>query len=109
MLDELDEITKEIYYQYRTALQYLGVDFSSEEIQAAIINCSYGLESAFQAVICYWKYKRQKHEQFYPNSTLIKAINNQWQPIDWKDEYLEDPCFKKSLFNLVGRGRKSFR
>ncbi|WP_083856863.1 hypothetical protein [Stanieria cyanosphaera] len=65
MLNELDEITKEIYDRYKSALQYLGVDFFHEDVQEAIINCSYGLESAFQAVISYCKYKQQKQEQFF--------------------------------------------
>ncbi|MDJ0691691.1 MAG: hypothetical protein QNJ41_24710 [Xenococcaceae cyanobacterium MO_188.B32] len=94
MLNELDEITKEIYRQYKPALKYIGIDFSQEEVQEAIINCYFGLEEAFQAVIVYWKYKKQNQEQFYPNAALIEALNEHWKPFDWHDKYLEDSRFK---------------
>ena len=94
MLAELTEIEREIYFKYKPALQYIGVDFSREDIQTAIVNCYSGMESAFQAIISYWFYKRQQKEPIYPNAALIEALNNHWQPINWQDEYLNDARFK---------------
>ena len=96
MLYELDEISQKIYCKYKTALKYIGVDFAQEEVQEAIIYCHFGMEEAFQAVIVYWRYKKQTQEQFYPNAALIEALNEHWKPFDWQDEYLQDPCFKSS-------------
>jgi hypothetical protein len=90
----LDEIELEIYRKYRNALRAIGVDLSREDIQETLINCNFGMESAFQAVITYWKYKQKLKEAFYPNAALIEALNEHWQPFDWRDEYLEDPSFK---------------
>jgi hypothetical protein len=94
MIAELDEIALEIYRQYRHALIYIGVDLSSEDVREAIVNCSFGMEAAFQAVITYWQYKQQRQEPFYPNAALIEALNEHWQPFNWRDEYLEDVRFK---------------
>ena len=94
MLNELDDIEREIYRKYKPALQYIGVDFSRADIQTAIINCYSGMESAFQAVISYWIYKRQNQEKIYPNAALIEALNNHWQPFNWQDEYLNDSRFE---------------
>ena len=94
MLDKLDDIEREIYRKYKPALQYIGVDFGREDIQTAIINCYSGMESAFQAVISYWIYKRQNKEKIYPNAALIEALNNHWQPFNWRDEYLNDSRFQ---------------
>lgn len=94
MLQDLDEIEKEIYHKYKPALQYIGVDFNREDVQTAIINCYSGMESAFQAIISYWFYKRQNKEKIYPSAALIEALNNSWQPFNWHDEYLQDSRFK---------------
>ncbi|MBE9169949.1 hypothetical protein IQ238_21315 [Pleurocapsales cyanobacterium LEGE 06147] len=94
MFSELDEISQEILRKYRTALKYIGVDFTREDVREAIINCHFGMEESFQAVIAYWRYKQQRKEEFYPNAALIEAINVHWQPFDWQDEYLNDSNFK---------------
>ncbi len=94
MFNDFDEITRAIYKKYKPALRYIGVDFSREDVQEAINNCSSDMETRFQAVIAYWKYKKQKKEQFYGNASLIDALNNSWQPINWKDSYLDDKRFK---------------
>lgn len=96
MLYELDEITREIYQKYKPALQYIGVDFSQEEVQTAIVNCYFGMESAFQAVIVYWRYKQQTKTPFYANAALIEALHEHWKPFNWQDEYLEDSRFKSN-------------
>lgn len=94
MFEELDDIERDIYRKYKSALKYIGVDFGREDVQIAIVNCHSGMESAFQAILSYWIYKRQKSEKIYPNATLIEAVNNRWQPYDWHDEYLNDSRFK---------------
>ncbi len=94
MFNDFDEITREIYKKYKPALKYIGVDLSREDVQEAINNCSNDLETAFQAVIAYWKYKKEQKQQFYGSAALIEAISNHWQPIDWKDSYLDDKRFK---------------
>ncbi|MGD1918191.1 MAG: hypothetical protein ACFCAD_04490 [Pleurocapsa sp.] len=94
MFKELDDIELAIYRKYKHALQYIGVDFSQEEVQTAIINCYSGMESAFQAIISYWIYKRKNREAIYPNAALIEALNNHWQPYNWHDQYLSDSRFK---------------
>ncbi len=94
MLQELDDIEKEIYRKYKPALQYIGVDFSQEDVQTAIISCYSGMESAFQAIISYWIYKKQNRETIYPNAALIEALNNHWKPFSWSNEYLNDSRFK---------------
>ena len=94
MLNELDDIEREIYLKYKPALQYIGVDFSREDVQTAVINCFSGLESAFQAIISYWIYKQQNREKMYPNAALIEALNNKWQPFNWHDEYLNNSKFQ---------------
>jgi hypothetical protein len=76
----LDEIEQEIYRKYRHALKSIGVDLSREDIQETLINCNFGMEAAFQAVITYWKYKQQRQETFYPSAALIQALNEHWQP-----------------------------
>ena len=94
MFNQLGQIEQEIYRKYKPALKYIGVDFSREDIQEAILYCSWGLESAFQAVIVYWKYKKQQQEIIYPNAALIEALKEHWQPFDWQDKYLDDSRFK---------------
>ena len=96
MFNELDETAREIYKKYKPALKYIGIDFSQEEVREAIINCYFGLEEAFQAVIVYWQYKTQNQEQFYPNAALIEALNEHWKPFNWRDKYLEDSRFKST-------------
>jgi hypothetical protein len=82
--------------EYKPALKYIGVDFAREDVQEAILNCYSGMEAAFQAVISYWKYKQQQQEKIYPSATLIEALKENWQPFDWRDEYLNDSRFKSS-------------
>jgi hypothetical protein len=95
MFSELDEIQREILRKYKTALSYIGVDFSREDVREAIIDTAIGLEAAFQAIISYWRWKQQHNEPLeYPSAFLIKALSNLWQPKDWQEEYLDNPNFK---------------
>ncbi|MGK7873673.1 MAG: hypothetical protein AB4426_10300 [Xenococcaceae cyanobacterium] len=92
---EIDSITREIFQKYKYALVYIGVDFSREDVQLAIADCSYGMEEAFQATISYWLWKKKNNQEFeYPSAFLIAALNDQWKPFHWTDEYLDNPNFK---------------
>ena len=94
---EIDEITREIFEKYKYALTYIGVDFEREDVQDAVASCAYGMEAAFQSTICYWLWKKNNHQQFdYPSAFLIKALAQQWKPINWSDQYLDNPNFKGS-------------
>jgi hypothetical protein len=92
---EIDEVTQEIFEKYKYALAYIGVDFEREDVQNAVIDCSYGMEEAFQTTISYWIWKQNNNQEFeFPSAFLIAALSNQWKPYDWKDEYLNNPNFK---------------
>ncbi len=91
--DEL-EIKQEIFDRYKYALLAIGVDFSNESVQNALINCHYGFEEALQATIAYWYWLKERDEQFHPNATLSVALRNNWSNKYWKDKYLNNPAFK---------------
>ena len=95
MISELDEITQEIYRQYKPALRYVGVDFSREDVQEAISYCNLGMELAFQSVIEYWSNLQKNNQKIdYPSALLIQALNNHWTPRNWGNEYLANLKFK---------------
>ncbi len=88
------EIKQEIFDKYKYALLVIGVDFSEESIQEALINCNNGFEDALRATIAYWYWLRNKGETFYANACLLAAIHNTWNSYYWRDEYLDNPDFK---------------
>lgn len=87
---EVDEIKLEIFRKYKYALEYIGVDFSREDVQEAIVGCNYGMESAFQATIVYWKTGKMQ----FPSAFIISALNENWSSNYWKEELLNDSNFK---------------
>ena len=92
---EVDEITIEIFDKYKYALDYIGVNFSRADVQLAIMNCVFGMEAALQATITYWYYLQNNNQKLeYPSAFLIEALSNNWQPKNWKEEYLDNPNFK---------------
>ena len=91
---EIDEVTLDIFDKYKYALAYIGVDFDREDVQDAVIDCSQGMEEAFQATIVYWQWKSKQKEDFYPSAALIDALNKSWKPKYWQEEYLNNPNFK---------------
>ncbi len=91
----IDEITQEIFNKYKYALAYIGVNFERSDVQSAIINCFFGMEDAFQATISYWYYVQNNNQKLeYPSAFLIEALNNNWKPKNWREEYLNNPNFK---------------
>ncbi|MCD8485876.1 MAG: hypothetical protein LRZ84_03755 [Desertifilum sp.] len=83
-----------IFSKYKYALAYIGVDFSEENVQEALLNCMDGFEKALRATIAYWYWLKQHSEPFYPNACIIKAISDGWDDRYWKDSYLENPNFR---------------
>ena len=90
ILSELDEFELEVFRIYKAALLYIGVDFEREDVQYAIVYCSFNLEDACRSAIEYYHSGKMQH----PNAFLIKALNQGWKPWRWRDEWLEDPNFK---------------
>lgn len=85
----------EIYLKYKRALVAIGVDLANEDIREYIIHCNQDLEARFQAIISYWYWlQTQEREIIEPNQLLINAFYQQWKPIGWKDEYLNNDEFK---------------
>jgi hypothetical protein len=92
---EIDEAEKDIFNRYKYALAYIGVDFDREDVQDTIVAHLFNLETAFQTTIAYWVWKKKNHEEFeYPNAFFIDALRGQWKPINWKDEYMDNPDLK---------------
>ncbi len=97
--DEFDalelEAKDEVFSKYKYALAYIGVDFTQEDIQEALLNCIAGFEDALRATIAYWYWLQANSETLEnPNSCLIMALNNRWSSRYWKDEYLNHPNLK---------------
>lgn len=91
MFDEKSEI----FRRYKKALVYIGVDFSRTEIIELIEDCNRDLEPKFQAIIAYWYWLQGQNQRITdPNQLLIEAFFNEWKPIGWKDEFLNNENFK---------------
>lgn len=91
---ETDSIEYEIFKQYERALIAIGVNFALEEVQYALENCSFNLENAFRRTIEYVLWLQENQREIFPNAILIRALQEQWQPIAWRDEYLELPMLQ---------------
>ncbi|HAG84563.1 MAG TPA: hypothetical protein DCL61_26280 [Cyanobacteria bacterium UBA12227] len=90
------EAKDEIFNKYKYALAYIGVDFSQEDVQEALLYCVDGFEDALRATIAYWYWLEEHSRPFYPNSCLIQAISECWDSRYWNDCYLDNPNFKSS-------------
>jgi hypothetical protein len=93
---EEDSIEYEIFKQYERALVAVGVNFSLEEVQNALESCSYGLENALRRTIEYVLWLHENQREIFPNAILIRALQEQWQPVAWRDEYLELPMLQSA-------------
>ncbi len=90
-----DDAATEIFLKYKNALVAIGVDLSNESVIDYIEGCSYDLEARFQAIISYWSWlQTQETEIIDPNQLLIQAFYQQWKPIGWKEEFLDNNEFK---------------
>lgn len=91
----LEDFKQEILNRYYYALKYIGIDFDREDVQEALEMCYYDFESALQCCIQYSLWTQDKKETFaYPNAFLIQALNEQWKPYRWQDEWLDLPQFR---------------
>lgn len=92
---EIDEAEKEVFNKYKYALAYIGVDFDREDVQDTLVAHLFTLEAACQTTISYWVWKKSNDEELeYPNAFFIDALRGQWKPLNWKDEYMDNPDFK---------------
>ncbi|MBD2199255.1 MULTISPECIES: hypothetical protein [Calothrix] len=91
---EVDSIEYEIFKQYERALVAIGVNFALEEVQDALENCYANLENSFRRTIEYVLWLQENQREIFPNAILIRALQEQWQPIAWRDEYLELPMLQ---------------
>ena len=96
-----------IFLKYKNALVGIGVDLTNELVIDFIEGCSYDLEARFQAIISYWYWlQTQKREIIEPNQLLIQAFYQQWKPIAWKDEYLNNDEFKSPAEKWWNKARQ---
>ncbi|MEA5567794.1 hypothetical protein [Anabaena sp. UHCC 0399] len=70
------------------------VNFSFEQVQETLEVCTYGLEDAFRSIIDYVLWLQKNEKQVFPNAILISALQEQWKPKAWKDDYLELPLLE---------------
>ncbi|MBD2496699.1 hypothetical protein [Nostoc sp. FACHB-280] len=91
---EQDSIEYEIFKIYERALATLGVNFSNEEVQNALEACTYDLEDALRSSISYMLWLHENNKEMFPNRILVRALQEQWKPMVWRDEYLELPMLE---------------
>lgn len=90
----LGEVESEIFQKYKNALVAIGVDLADEFVIDCIEGCSYNLEPKFQAIISYWCWlQNQGREVGNANQLLIEAFTQNWTPIEWQDQFLQNPHF----------------
>lgn len=91
----LGEVESEIFQKYKNALLAIGVDFDDYSVIDLVEACNHNLEPKFQAVISYWYWlQNQKREIGNPNQLLIEAFTHNWTPIEWQDNFLDNPNFQ---------------
>ena len=91
----LEPASQPIFLKYKNALLAIGVDFSDESVREVIEDCSHNLESRFQAIISYWCWlQKQQQEIVDANKLLLQAFHQEWNPINWKEEFLNRDEFK---------------
>ena len=90
----LGEVESEIFLKYKNALVALGVDLADESVIDCIEGCNYNLEPKFQAIISYWCWRQnQGREVGNANQLLLEAFAHNWTPLEWQDEFLQNPHF----------------
>ncbi len=103
----LDDEESRIFSKYKNALVAIGVDLSNEFVIDYIKGCNHELETRFQAIISYWYWlQTQQREIGNANQLLIQAFYEQWIPIDWKEEFLNNDKFKSPAEEWWDKARK---
>lgn len=93
-LNEKNSIEYELFKEYEKALVAVGVNLSRSDVRDALEDSSCGLEDALKAAISYILWLREQKQETRPSMILIKALNEQWKPRKWQDEYLDLPMLK---------------
>ena len=102
-----DEEEKQIFLKYKKALITIGVDLSDEFVIDYIKGCNHDLEKRFQAIISYWYWlQTQKRDIGNANQLLIQAFEQEWEPIEWQDEFLINEQFKTPAEKWWQQARK---
>lgn len=81
---DLDEAQLELFAQYVTALEGIGVNLQDERLRDALNAYPDNMEAAIQTVLEYAQVLRQKHQdfvdQYHATNCLTKALREGWQP-----------------------------
>lgn len=81
---DLDEAQLELFAQYITALEGIGVNLQDERLQDTLNAYPDNMEAAIQAVLEYAQVLRQKHQdfldQYHATNCLAKALREGWKP-----------------------------
>lgn len=81
---DLDEAQLELFAQYVTALEGIGVNIEDERLQNTLNAYPDNMEAAIQAVLEYAQILRQKHQDFldfyHATNCLTKALREGWKP-----------------------------
>ena len=102
-----DEEEEQIFLKYKKALIAVGVDLSDELVIDYIEGCNHDLEKRFQAIISYWYWlQNQKREIVNANQLLIEAFEQSWEPIEWREEFLNNEQFKSPAEKWWEQARK---
>ncbi|MDJ0900168.1 MAG: hypothetical protein QNJ55_15290 [Xenococcus sp. MO_188.B8] len=102
-----DEEEKQIFLKYKKALITVGVDLSDEFVIDYIEGCNHDLEKRFQAIISYWYWlQTQKRDIENANQLLIQAFEQEWEPIEWQEEFLNNDKFKSPAEKWWEQARK---
>lgn len=102
----MDDVAREIYLKYKNALIYIGVDLSDFTVIECIESCNYDLETRFQAIIAYWYWLKDNKREIVPNQILINAFYQQWKPIGWREEFINNENFKSPAQKWWDEARK---
>lgn len=88
--EEIDDLTVEIFNQYKWALIRLGINFD-QEILETIVYCCHNLEDSLKA-FCAWAFwLKNRGEKLDPEilkQTLLKALQEHWQPFDFQEQFI---------------------
>lgn len=81
---DLDEAQLELFAQYVTALEIIGVNLQDERLQDTLNAYPDNMEAAIQAVLEYAQILLKKHQdfldQYHATTCLTKALREGWQP-----------------------------
>lgn len=81
---DLDEAQLELFAQYITALQGIGVNFQDERLRDALNAYPDNMEAAIQTVLEYAQILRHSRQdfldQYHATNCLTKALREGWKP-----------------------------